>query len=136
MPTNISTDYCVELLTNGCENITPAFGPVFADWPDSGKRVGHGRSDDRLGSRAKPFTYARRALSSGAVLNYVIPAVSSEATKGAPGGRGGREARVSNITDNATATVLKMCGLFDGDGAGIPAREPHHLKRVSAVGRR
>jgi hypothetical protein len=43
---------------------------------------------------------------------------------------------VSNITDNATATVLEMCGLFDGDGAGIPAREPHHLKRVSAVGGR
>jgi hypothetical protein len=59
MPTNISTDYCVELLINGCENITPAFGPVFADWPDSGKRIGHGRSDDRLGSRAKPIPYAR-----------------------------------------------------------------------------
>lgn len=80
MPTNISTDYCVELLTNGCENITPAFGPVFADWPDSGKRVGRGRSDDRLGSRAKPFTSARPGAFIGAVLAYVIPAVPAEAT--------------------------------------------------------
>jgi hypothetical protein len=66
----------------------------------------------------------------------VIPGVPAEATKSALGGGEDERRGVGNTTDNTTAMVLKMCGLFDDDGARVPARKPHHLKKVPVVGRR